>query len=78
MRADQKDFALARAAASGDFEVQARNSRDVIGNPPDGIALLLPFVLDLRRSRLQRSGAENIALADLACELFNVLLKARR
>ncbi len=47
VRADQKDFTITCAAASGDFEVQATNSRDVIGKPLDGIALLLPFVLDV-------------------------------
>jgi hypothetical protein len=57
---NQKDFALMPAADARDFEVQATNSRDVIGNPPEGVALLLPFVLDVRRSRLQRRRAENI------------------
>ena len=47
VRADQKDFAITRAAAACDFEVQATNSRDVIGKPLDGIVLLLPFVLDV-------------------------------
>jgi hypothetical protein len=55
-----------------------RTSRDVIGNPPDGVALLLPFVLDVRRSRLQRCGAENVTLADLACKLLDVCSKALR
>jgi hypothetical protein len=47
VRADQKDFTITCAAAARDFEVQATNSRDVIGKPLDGIALLLPFVLDV-------------------------------
>jgi hypothetical protein len=42
VRTNRKDFALTPAADARDFEVQATNFRDVIGNPPDGIALLLP------------------------------------
>jgi hypothetical protein len=47
MRANQKNFALTHAAGARDFEVQARNSRDVIGKPPNGVALLFPFMLDV-------------------------------
>ncbi|MGH6935817.1 MAG: hypothetical protein ACRED2_06490, partial [Methylocella sp.] len=67
-----------RAAASRDFEIQAANTRDVIGKPPDGIALLLPFMLDVSRGRLQCSRAENIALADRARKLLNMRSKAPR
>jgi hypothetical protein len=50
----------------------------VIGKPPDGIALPLPFMLNVRRSCLQRSGAKDIALADLARKLFDVHSKVPR
>ena len=43
VRADQKDFTVTRAAAARDFEVQATNSRNVVGEPLDGIALTAPI-----------------------------------
>src|SRR5208337_1918366 len=69
---------LTRAAAARNFEVQAANSRDLIGKSLDGIALLLPLALDIRCGGLQRLGTGNVTLADLACKLLDVCSKALR
>jgi hypothetical protein len=72
VRTKQEDFAPARASVPCNVEVQTANSRDLIGKPLDGIALLLPLVLDIRRGRLQRLRTKDVTLADLACKLLDM------
>ena len=50
----------------------------IIGELLDSIALLVPLVLDVRRSGVQRLRTKHIALADLACELVDVRSKPLR
>lgn len=69
--AHQKDFWLPRAAAARYLKIEAANSRNFVCQSLDNIALLFPLTLDVRR-RLQPSGMVNIALADLASQLFDV------
>ena len=66
MRAKQQDFILTRPAAARNFEVQATNSRDLIGKSRDRITLLLPLAPDIFCRRLQRLGTKNVTLADFA------------
>ena len=69
---------LTRRAVVSDLKVEAASSRDFIGQPLDGIALLLPLALDIGRGGLQRLMTENVTLADLAGKLLNVHPKVLR
>jgi hypothetical protein len=66
MGAKQQDFILTRPAAARNFEVQATNSRDLIGKSRDRITLLRPLAPDIFCSRLQRLGTKNVTLPDFA------------